>query len=51
MIYFGEVISIYTKKCPECNWNSYSACKKGKWSCPYCEENLTDVSATRTKNS
>lgn len=42
---------IYKKECPSCEGSSYSSNKKRKWICPYCKEDLTDITATRVKNN
>jgi ribosomal protein L37AE/L43A len=42
---------IYKKECPNCDGISYSSCKKGKWICPYCKEDLSDITAIRAKNN
>lgn len=34
---------MYKKTCPSCKGRSYSSAGRGKWICPYCEADLTDV--------
>jgi len=36
---------MYMKECPECGKKAYSASDRGKWSCPHCNEDLTDIKA------
>lgn len=36
---------MYKKVCPNCNSNSYSSSKKGKWTCPNCRANLKEEPA------
>ena len=40
---------MYMKKCPECEKKSYSASKKGKWSCPECKRSISHVNAVIAK--
>jgi len=42
---------MYKKECPNCNGSSYSSYSKGKWTCPYCEEDLTEVEAVMTDDN
>jgi len=42
---------MYMKVCPECEKKSYSASKIEEWTCPYCNENLTDIEAKISDNS
>jgi len=36
---------MYMKKCTKCYKKSYSSNRLGKWVCPYCGANLTEVEA------
>ena len=31
------------KKCPNCNQDSFSAAVSGKWNCPHCKTDITQV--------
>lgn len=34
---------MYRKICPFCKGNSYSSSWQGKWMCPYCEADLSEI--------
>lgn len=34
------------KKCPNCNQDSFSAAVSGKWNCPHCKTDITQVPST-----
>ena len=36
---------MYMKICSNCNEKSYSSNKEGKWICPICKEDITEVEA------
>lgn len=36
---------MFRKRCPDCNGDSFSSSDRGKWTCPYCERDLTEVKA------
>jgi len=36
---------MYKKKCPNCGKYSYSASLKGKWTCPHCKKDISNVKA------
>lgn len=36
---------MFKKTCYSCGKDSYSATQKGKWLCPYCNKDLTNVKA------
>lgn len=31
------------KKCPNCNNESFSAATSGKWVCPYCGKDISNI--------
>lgn len=38
-----------SKTCPKCGGISYSASEKGKWICPYCDEDMSEVKVDKVK--
>jgi len=36
---------VYSKKCPECDRESVSSFEEGRWLCPNCSEDITEVEA------
>jgi len=42
---------MYMKECPGCKKKAYSASDRGEWSCPHCNEDLTDLEAKIPDNN
>lgn len=38
-----EVSLVVRKTCPGCRRNSYSATESGRWLCPYCGEDISEM--------
>jgi uncharacterized Zn finger protein (UPF0148 family) len=39
------------KTCPRCNGTSYSAAEKGKWICPYCDLDISQIPSRGLKEA